>query len=49
MMREPQPWWVKRTTIVNLTLVVGTRPVHPLELAPIAAPVRILTLQKSRM
>ena len=21
-MREPQPWWVKRTTIVNLTLVV---------------------------
>jgi hypothetical protein len=21
MMREPQPWWVKRTTIVNLTLV----------------------------
>ena len=22
MMREPQPWWVKRTTIVNLTLVV---------------------------
>jgi hypothetical protein len=22
MMREPQPWWLKRTTIVNLTLVV---------------------------
>jgi hypothetical protein len=21
MMREGQPWWVKRTTIVNLTLV----------------------------
>ena len=22
MVREPQPWWAKRTTIVNLTLVV---------------------------
>jgi hypothetical protein len=22
MMREPQPWWVKRTTVVNLTLVI---------------------------
>jgi len=22
MMREPHPWWVKRTTTVNLTLVV---------------------------
>jgi hypothetical protein len=22
MLREPRPWWVKRTTIVNLTLIV---------------------------
>jgi hypothetical protein len=22
MTRKPQPWWVKRTAIVNLTLVV---------------------------
>ena len=22
MTREPQPWWMKRTTIVNVTLVV---------------------------